>query len=273
MAAAPEPPANREGSDTMYQQATAPQTIGGVLDSGFKLFRACLSKVFLLAAAAALVMAPINLLQPYFRGSPPSGGLVAAVVCGVLVAAVLAGVLYGALIARIDSVARSAPLSLGEALAIGARRLPSMFVAGLLAGLVILAGLILVLIPGFIFMIWFVFAPSAVIIERLGPLQSLSYSRALVRGHWWRTAALLTIIGIILIVVYVVLGLVVAVLLFANPSTLATGQAPWYVDFVITPLLSAVAAPLTYALMLAIYYDLKTRLEGGDLAARIAATA
>lgn len=257
----------------MYQQATAPQSIGGVLDSGFKLFRACFSRVFLLAAVAALVTAPINLLQPYFRNGPPSGGVVAAVLGGVLVAAVLAGVLYGALIARIDSVARAAPLSLGEALAIGARRLPAMFVAGLLAVLVVGVGLLLLIVPGLIVMIWFVFAPSAVIIERLGPLESLSYSRALVRGHWWRTAALLTIVGIILIVAYVVLGLVVGVLLFANPASLATGEPPWYVEFVVTPLLSAVAAPLTYALLLAIYYDLKTRLEGGDLAARIAATA
>jgi len=31
--------------------------------------------------------------------------------------------------------------------------------------------------------------------------------------------------------------------------------------------------PLTYSLMLAIFYDLRLRHEGGDLAARIAATA
>jgi hypothetical protein len=70
-----------------------------------------------------------------------------------------------------------------------------------------------------------------------------------------------------------VLVLVVGVLVFSNPASLATGQAPWYVDFVAGPVLSAVAGPLTYALVLSIYYDLKTRREGGDLAARIAATA
>lgn len=257
----------------MYQQATAPQTIGGVLDSGFKLFRACLPKVFWLAAAMALVTAPINLLGPYFQSNTPTGGVIAAIVCGVIVAAVLAGAIYGAIIARIDSVARAAPLSVGDALAIGLRRLPAIVVAGLAAGLAIFVGLLLLLIPGFIFMIWFLFAPFAVIIERLGAFESLSHSRALVRGHWWRTAALLTIIGIILIAVYVVVATVIGVLVFSNPSTLATGQMPWYVEFVVTPLLSAVALPLTYALMLSIYYDLKARLEGGDLAARIAATA
>ena len=42
---------------------------------------------------------------------------------------------------------------------------------------------------------------------------------------------------------------------------------------VITPVVSACAAPLMYGLFLAAYYDLKVRHEGGDLAARIAGTA
>ena len=48
---------------------------------------------------------------------------------------------------------------------------------------------------------------------------------------------------------------------------------PWYVTLIVEPALSAVIAPLTYALMLSIFYDLRLRHEGGDLAARIAATA
>lgn len=257
----------------MYQQATAPQTIGGVLDSGFKLFRECFSSVFWLAAVGALFTAPINLLGPYLQANKPAPGVMAMIACGVLVAAVVAGVIYGACIARIDSVARAQPLSVGQALAIGTRRFPAMFVSGLAVVLVVLVGLLLVLIPGFIFMIWFAFAWIAVILERIGPFAALSYSRALVRGHWWRTAALLTIVGIIFMVVYFVLVLIIGVVAVMNPSTFASGQAPWYVQFVLGPLLAAVVAPLGYALILSIYYDLKTRLEGGDLAARIAATA
>ena len=259
----------------MYQQQTAPQTIGGVLDGGFKLFGASFTKVFWLAGLAALASAPINFVQPYLQGraTPPSGGVIALIACGVLAGLIVAVVLYGALIARIDSVAHAAPLSVGESLAVGARRLIALVVAFLLAGLVTLVGLILLVIPGLIVMLWFVFAANAVIVERLGPIEALTYSRTLVYGHWWRTAALLTIVAIILMVVYVVLVLVVGVLVFTSPDTLATGQAPWYVQFVAGPVLAMFAAPLTYALMLSIYYDLKARLEGGDLAARIAATA
>ena len=257
----------------MYQQATAPQTIGGVLDSGFKLYRACFSKVFWLAAVAALIMTPVNLVGPYFQRNTPTLEAFAWVASGGLVVLALWGVTYGALIARIDSVARGVPLSVADALAIGLRRLPAMFVSWLLAGCAIVVGLILVLIPGLIFIIWFVFAPTAVIIERVGPFDSLSYSRALVRGHWWRTAALLTIIGIVLTVVYVVLAMAIGIFFIANPSAIAGGEAPWYLQLVLGPVFSAAVAPLWYALLLSIYYDLKARLEGGDLAARIAATA
>jgi len=257
----------------MYQQATAPLTIGGVLDNGFKLFRECFSKVFLFALAGALVIAPINLLGPYFQNNVPGPGILATVVCAIIVAAIFAGVIYGALVARMDSVARAAPLSVGEALAIGLRRLPAMFVCGLAVGIVVVVGLLLLLIPGLIFMIWFAFAPAAVIIERIGPFASLSYSRALVRGHWWRTAALLTIVGIIVIVIYFVLVIALSVLVVSNPGTFADGQAPWYIQLVFVPLLSGIVTPLTYSFVLSIYYDLKMRLEGGDLAARIAATA
>ena len=37
----------------MYQQPNAPQSIGGVLDSGFKLYRESLSQAYLLGAIGA----------------------------------------------------------------------------------------------------------------------------------------------------------------------------------------------------------------------------
>ena len=102
-------------------------------------------------------------------------------------------------------------------------------------------------------------------------MHRLSYSRGLVRGHWWRTAALLTITGIIVLVLYLILGIVAGIAVATNPDALETGAAPWYIDFVLAPLMAGVVTPLLYSLMFAAYYDLKVRHEGGDLAERIAA--
>ena len=257
----------------MYQQPNAPQSIGGVLDSGFKLYRESLSQAYVLGAIAAFVMAPVNLLQPYLLRNGFDPSLVGQVALAVLAMAIVAAVLYAALIARIDAAARGAPLSLGEALSLGLRRMPAMFVAGILTGIITFIGLCLVVIPGLIVVIWLIFAPFAVVIERRGPIESLSYSRALVRGNWWRTTALLTIIFIVLMAVYFLFGVGMSIAVISDPAAAARGEVPWYVTFIVAPVLSAVIAPLTYSLMLAIFYDLRLRHEGGDLAARIAATA
>jgi hypothetical protein len=275
----------------MYQAPTSPQSIGGVLDNGFKLFRESFVQVFLLAAATSLIVAPMNYVAPYFASNGITGSAVGTVIGGGLLLALIALVVFSAIVARIDGVARGTTVSVGDALSIGIGRLPAMigswlvlviaaFVCAIPIGIAAAAGPVaaagvglLVVIVGLIAMIWFVFSPYAVVVERVGPLRSFGYSRAIVRGHWWRTAALLTIIGIILLVVYAVIGMVASVSVFTNPETLSTGQLPWYVHFVISPLLSGIGAPLGYALLLAIYYDLKLRHEGADLAARIAAPA
>jgi membrane protein implicated in regulation of membrane protease activity len=122
--------------------------------------------------------------------------------------------------------------------------------------------------------VWLVFGPQITVLERLGPFAGLSRSRQLVRGHWWRTAALVTVIAIIISVIYVILGIVAGIIVAFNPDqVLEAGALPWYVDFVVNPLLSGVTTPLAYSLFIATYYDLRNRHEGGDIAERIAAAA
>jgi hypothetical protein len=257
----------------MYQQPNAPQSIGGVLDSGFKLYRESLSQAYVLGAIAALVTAPANLLENYLMRTGFSVNNIGTVAVGVLAMALAAIVLYAALIARIDAAARGTPISLREALSVGLQRMPAMLMSGIVAAVVAFIGFCLFVIPGLIVIIWLVFAPFAVVLERRGPIDSLSYSRAIVRGHWWRTAALLTIIGIVLMVVYLIFAVGISIAVISDPAAASDGQVPWYVTLIVAPALSAVIAPLTYALMLAIFYDLRLRHDGGDLAARIAATA
>lgn len=303
MAVSAEPPRRRfRRGSALYQRPTGPQIIGRVLDGGFELFSACLSRVFVLAGAASLVTTPINLVAQYFARNPPSLSVVPAIVCGLLGIGLLVAAFNGAIIARIDSVARAAPLPMRDSLSIGFRRLPVTFLSGLVftvgAALLLIPGLIVIALlapsalrlgpaavltflvgatvllgPVSVYAVWLVFGPSAVIIERLGPIQSLSYSITIVRGHWWRTAVLLTMLGILFIALYALLGAVAGVIVALNPSVLVAGQLPWYFNVIVGPLVSTIAVPLMYSLLLSIYYDLRSRHDGGDLAARIAATA
>jgi hypothetical protein len=279
----------------MYQAPGSPLSIGGVLDSGFKLFRECFTRVFFFALASSLITAPANYAGAFIGAGGASPGLIAAVFGGGFVVVVIAIVLSSAMIVRIDSIARGEVASVGDALRIGAQRAPAMLGATVLMGLavvaipsvLVLAGLlagaslpvlvgfsVLLLIPCSIIAIWLIFGPYAAILDRLGPVTSLRYSRALTRGYWWRTTALITILVIVLAVLSMVVGIVVGIAAFSDPEALVTtGQLPWYIQFVVSPVLSAFLAPLSYSLFMAIYYDLKLRHEGGDLAARIAGTA
>jgi hypothetical protein len=253
----------------MYQLASAPQSIGGVLDNGFKLFRECFTRVFFLAAAATLVYAPLGLTAAWM-GVPPDTGRLGVFFLVLLVILLASLMLSAAVVARIDAIAHGGDKPASEALAIGVRRGPAMLGAGILYAIAICIGLLLLIVPGLILMVSLLFGPYATVTDRLGPLGSLQYSRRLVRGHWWRTAALVTIGAIIVSVLYFILAFVAGVAVATNPEAFLGQNAPWYIDFVLSPLLSGLAAPLGYSLFLAMYYDLKLRHEGGDIAERIA---
>lgn len=57
--------------------------------------------------------------------------------------------------------------------------------ASILSALAILGGMILLIIPGVIFSVWFVFTLYAVVLDNKGAAESLSFSKRLVQGRWW----------------------------------------------------------------------------------------
>jgi Uncharacterised protein family (UPF0259) len=255
----------------MYEIASEPQSIGGVLDSGFKLFRACFARIFPFAFVAALVYAPLGLMGAWVA-TQPTGGRLTVFAVGFIVLLIVAVAVNAAILTRIDAIAHGRDMSVGDALAVGVRRGPVLLLASFCYAFVVLIGLLLLIVPGLIWMVSMVFSPYATVVSpKQGPLASLRYSRELVRGHWWRTAALITIGAIIVTVVYGVLALAAGIIAVMNPEQLAQGTVPWYIDFVVSPLVSGLAMPLGYSLFLATYYDLRLRREGGDIAERIAA--
>ncbi len=100
--------------------------------------------------------------------------------------------------------------NIGSVLKKSLRQVPALFWATLLAGLLILIGLVLFLIPGIILAVMLAFVGYVVVLEGVSGTQALSRSRALVKGRWfqvfWRGLAFVLIIGIPAGVVSSVLG-------------------------------------------------------------------
>jgi p-aminobenzoyl-glutamate transporter AbgT len=108
------------------------------------------------------------------------------------------------------------------------------------------------------------------IVEDKGAYESLRRSWALTAGHWWRVAAILTVLVIVIFVLFLVIGVIAVVVAASMGSTARVGGL---LIQVISLLGNTLVAPLYAAVLLAIFYDLKLRKEGADLAGRVSALA
>ena len=252
----------------MYTKPMSPQPIGGVLDSGFALYRHTLMGTFVFAFLSAFAAIPMRRIDPPVPGEPidiPMLVLVSAVTL------VLSMLLWTPIIAKIHAVQQGRRLSAGEALAVGIRRLPVVIPVALLLGLMLGIGFALLVIPGIYLTVLFLFAPVAAVADSKGVLASFKYSFELVRRRWWRTAVMLTVIGVVALVAYLLVGAVIAVFI-AIGGNADPNAVPWQIELIVAPAVAGVLTPLFYALLMAVYADAKLRYEGADIAERIAAS-
>jgi|SRR6267378_280884 len=122
--------------------------------------------------------------------------------------------------------------------------------ASLLQGVIVVVGFVLLIVPGIIFLLWFVFTPEVVILEGKGGWQALSRSKALGSGFQLRT------LGV------VVLWTIVAALIggIAGGITGALQTEPLVMDS-IDAIIQAVFQPILLVSLVLLYYDLRVRKE------------
>lgn len=260
----------------LYPQS--PQSVGRVLDAGFRLFRASFRSVLVLSMTLSTL---INLPQvAQLMGSPEQGStaseslaLAFVLVC---VPLYLAG--YMGMMVALDAVARGAPVpGFKDCFSAGLNRLLTGVGAMALYVVILLFGFLLLVIPGLVLMISMGFSLILIVLERRGAVESLRASHALVWGHWWRTAAVLTVGGLLYylpsLLVGGVLGFVLAV---ADGNPVVEGAAeidPLVMAGVLATqiLVAGLMLPLLNAVTLVQFHDLKLRRSGSDLLARASA--
>ena len=93
-----------------------------------------------------------------------------------------------------ERVVTQREISFGEALAEGLRRWPRYLWSGFLGGLIVCAFFI-VIIPGLIWAIYYMFVPYVVSVTSLSGKKALDYSKSLVKGRFWRTISYFFVIG------------------------------------------------------------------------------
>lgn len=86
------------------------------------------------------------------------------------------------------------------------------FIINFLVGSIILGGSILLIIPAFIFSIWFMFANYVLIVDGVRGFAALLRSREYARGHWWMIFGRLLLINIFVILSLVMMGVIAGLL-------------------------------------------------------------
>jgi low temperature requirement protein LtrA len=141
------------------------------------------------------------------------------------------------------------PLELAAAL----RRAVACFLPllglALLSGLAIAFGSVLLVVPGVILFVMWAVAVPACVVERLGPIESMSRSAALTKGHRWAIFAVMLLAGIVNAVVSVIVD---SVLPASVPMLVAIADLVW----------SAVWAVYWNCMTVMIYHDLRVAKEG-----------
>ena len=173
-------------------------SIRAVLDEAWTLFTRFFLRFFVLAL---VVFATVNLLFALIVeaiSSDNGGRAFWLAILGLATAVIGTTWLQGAFVFAVqDARDGSFDATLGEVFSRVSPSILPLLVAGLLAGLGIVAGLVLLVIPGlFLMTIWAVIAP-VIVLEKRPPLGSFGRSRELVRGHGWTVFGIVVITGLL----------------------------------------------------------------------------
>ena len=110
-----------------------------------------------------------------------------------------------------------------------------LVIVGLLQTIVILGGFLLLIIPGIIFSVWYVFAQISVVLDNKRGMASLSFSKSLVNGRFWQILHRIAVGPIIIVAVYLtVISIIFAIgyALGAETPTEEMVMVPAWMDVV-----------------------------------------
>jgi hypothetical protein len=213
--------------------------IGDPIGEGWSIYKRFWAHLLPIALVTYLVISLLTLALAGIGGVLPS--LIAIVVS-------IAGVflLQAVLVEAVADVRDGrADLSLTQTLARGWSRLGPVVVAGVLAAIAIVVGFVLIIVPGlYLLTIWSLIVP-AIVLEKVGAMESFGRSRELVRGYGW------TVFGVIIITI--VINIVAGIVLSLVFSGLSNGLSRYLGNVIANTLI----APFVAATWTCMYFQLK----------------
>ncbi len=260
----PPPPPEGGGGGGGAGGGFTPKTLGDVLSTAFDLYKAN-AATFL--QIVAIVVIPLTFVQYLLTdvafkntasltinqetgeisgGSSFGRGILILIVAGVI------GYLIQYLVT--GAITRSAAGSLvgmkidvGESYRYAFKRLAGLILVAILIALAVGVGLILLIIPGLIFAVFFSVAIPAFVIEHRKGTEALSRSWNLVRGSFWHVLGVIFVAGLLAAVVSGILG--------------AIGGTSFFLSWIFGAIAQIIVSPFVALVGVVLYVDLRARHE------------
>jgi hypothetical protein len=221
--------------------------VGAVIRRTFDIY---VDQAAVLMPAAAVVVGVAVILDFLLVAAAPGLAFIATIIS--LVATTLFTGMVVELVADVREGRRDA--NIGRLLRTVTPVLGNLILVAIAAGVGILIGLVLLVIPGlYLATMWAVAAP-VVVLERPGGLRALGRSRELVKGNGWNVFA-------------VILLLVLLVGLFAGLIGFAAESAGTGVGLVVRVIVGVLTAPISALAAAVLYFELGGSRGAGTAAA------
>jgi hypothetical protein len=138
-----------------------------------------------------------------------------------------------------------------------------LLATNILQVVIIFIGIMLLVVPGIIAMLWLIFTPSVVILEGLAGFAALKRSKNLAHGYNWRNFGVILLMLIILVVIGAIIGAISGLLLgsLLPPATYA------FLLRVLQAVLNLFGQTIMLTMIVLLYYDLRARKEAYDAGA------
>lgn len=163
---------------------------------------------------------------------------------------------------------RGKKTDLKEMLSIGLHKVIPLIWVSILSGLMYVLGLLLFIVPLFIFFVWFRFGPAFVVVDGLHGGDALGASKKLVTGRWWPVFLRIAVPSLFF---YVATAFVTALafllfgsalgdpgLFFANlPDIGELSNTHTLISTIVPNVIDGFALPLFFGADLILWYDLK----------------
>jgi len=245
------------------KKPTRELSIGEIINQSFNLYSVRFVYFFIPFLFAGLMNGTFNMVvytyfplpQPPFEYTSPEelmswlGSFIAAVIVVAaligIVGWIVTTIINGVAIKYSSDLLEKGDANLFEGLNFTVTRLVSLLVVGVITGVLIIIGLICLIVPGIIIAIMFALVTPAIIIERVGALESLERSRRLVSHRWGKTFVVFLLISIIF-------GIISAL---ANTVLSPLGPA----SSIITNLIEALIQPVLPIALTFLYYSMTAK--------------